>query len=416
MQKIASHLNSDRSFAEITSANGTVYIAEAAITSAFFAFVEVLMRLFEKHSKKPLNYENFFNFFEKFRTKQDNKLANDEDFDAITAAFPNLPEKMAENEISRILDKNLVELCSKLHISTKDDSGRKLKHEVLVTKVVSYQESPYLQQCNTRTVLKGIETNEEREKRELQTFKMENLQALASRLNVVRLGTKVELWKRLKIALFAETLNISKSDTKTLQIYAFVKNFASNCVFYMKAIRTNNFNLRFAVLKNSLKMFHAAKADYFNLILKHLFDFHHFFPPAFKLLMKEAWVVQAKTRKTFKALDENLENLNLELKNCIRKTQVSVIKQSSGMLSVQNEMSGIFKSFYGDHSMSFGKSKNIKRDNIAVLYERAHDTEMSMMNFGSVSQLAGSMTDEEKKDEIQSIVDDLDEQWVLRGK
>jgi len=410
-------LNSNRDFSEITSANGTVYVAEAVITTAFFVFVEVLMVLFKKHCKDQLNYENFFRFYEKYFEKTERKLLNDEEFDVIEAAFPELSEKMQEHEIARILDRNLVELCNKMNISSKDDqTGRKLKHEALVKKVFHFQDNPHLQNCKTRSLLKSIESQEERENREFSNLTLSDLQQIGTRLNVIPGGTKIELWQKIKVGLFAESLSINKFTTKTLQIYAFVKNFASNCVFYMRAIRTNNFQLRFAILKSSLKMFKAGKADYFDLVAKHLFDYHNFFPPAFKQFMQEAWVIQSKTKNTFKALDENLENLNLELKNSIKRTKIPVIKQTSRLISVQNETHSIFKTFFGDHAMNFGKSKNMKQDNVKVLKERVEKQNWILWNIGSICDLCVSFSDDEKKEETKKRIEDLDREFVLIGK
>ena len=86
------------------------------------------------------------------------------------------------------------------------------------------------------------------------------------------------------------------------------------------SIRTNNFQLRMATLKNSLRLFMSAvKYLYLNLVVDHLFDWEYLLPPFFKELMQEMWVIKTETTHSFVALDEYVEmKHNIYLKRAVQ--------------------------------------------------------------------------------------------------
>lgn len=416
MKDFGSFLNINSDFKEISSGNGKVYIAESVITSAFYLFVETLGLVFKKNNAgTPLNYQSFFIFYDNLLKTSQKKIKEPANFDFLEAALKGKAEKMDLKEIKRIHDKNLVGLCQKLNISVKE-GGKKISHADLAEKLAIYQDNLSSEECKTRTLLKEFETEEEREKREISSISKTELETIGKRLKIVTVGTKEQLWNRVKAGLLAEKLSVNDGDTRLLQMFAFVKVFASNCVFFMRAIRTNNFELRFAILKLSLRLFQQAGADYYDLVVQHLFHFHNFFPPAYKQLMRECWTVPSKTRSTFKALDEDHENLNLDLKNSLGKTTIPAIRQASNIISAQKRLHLRFKELFGDHSMNFGKSRNLNQDLVSVLKERVQNSDMILYNFASIWEFGNFLSEEEKKSLVQKAISELHSDFVAANK
>jgi len=284
---------------------------------------------------------------------------------------------------------------------------------VLVERVIKLQEET---NCQTRSILKNIETNEEMEKRELKCVEKSQLSNLCTKVGANSCGRKQELWVRAREALIAERISKNKDSVTMLQMYAFIKVFASNCLFFMQSIRTNDFDLRLGILKKSLKLFKEAGADYYTLVFNHLLDFHYFFTPAQQQFMREVCFIKCKTKNSYKTLDEIIENTNLDLKNSVHKVTTSVIKEVSSFLSVQRELEGVFKKIFGDHSHAFGRSRTIKYDNISVLDENFKLSDVKNYNLSTILGWCNNLTEEEKKFSIEKGLSEVDVKWIDPNK
>jgi len=152
------------------------------------------------------------------------------DFDFFEAVFPNRPEKMEEKELSSIPAKNLRDLSQKLGINIYNNN-RILNHDVLVQKVIEKQNTSV---CATRSTLKSIESVKEMEKREFSTATKAQIVTICEKMKMNAIGTKEEIWKKVKLGAVAESVSKNQKDDVLLQVFCFVKVFASNCVFYQQ--------------------------------------------------------------------------------------------------------------------------------------------------------------------------------------
>ena len=84
------------------------------------------------------------------------------------------------------------------------------------------------------------------------------------------------------------------------------------------------------------------------------------------------------------------------------------------MISAQKRLHSVFKQFFGDHSVVFGKSKNLDRDMVNVLKEKATDSNLILFNLASICEFGTEFSEKEKKELLDKAIEELDAEWLMR--
>jgi len=165
-------------------------------------------------------------------------------------------------------------------------------------------------------------------------------------------------------------IQFSSQNQFLFNCFIFCKYFGCVPVFYDKAIRTKNWNLRWATLKNSFKMFNN-KPKYKKLISEHIFIFKYLYPKFYKRLIKRMWALKCETTEDFVACDEYLEMIdNKSLKKQVKVAKESEIKAVSTISTVSRDSVRTMEKILGRGGQEVRNSEKMLFSNVLLLEKK----------------------------------------------
>lgn len=388
----------------VSSANGKYKVASNINTIVFHFAIEKLLHHFESLLKKPIeSISDLLYICEK---------------DLLGGFAPNDKERMKESET---LAKEF--LKAKLAVDLSSELSEKQLEECTMPFLKRFMESSHIslnQKSKKADIVASILDFQKKAPRtqtahNFHNFKMENLmnfdilskpqiQRYCRTCQILAEGSVTELIAGLKRWMSTYSIQIDPKMQFLTNCYVYVRNYGCVPIFLYQAIRTNNWNLRMAVLKGSIRLFQCGKPLYLNLVTDHLFHYQNLYPPFFKELMKKMWVMKTKTTKNYMALDEYMEmKHNLYLKNAVKVAEGEHIKAVSTLAPVSTEMSKLFHSFLGsDEAISSRKSNDLEWDFVKAL----EDLKImpTGMHISSSLELGRDVEDEELVELIGDVI------------
>ena len=366
-------LNCSTDWSQVTSGNGKFQVAKNTNTAVFHFCMKKLIEFFEKEQKKEIkNAQELYELCETKFVKNATTLQEQENSKSLGLSF--LQSKISI-EISKILKQNelddlsanfIKEFC--IHAKLEASGHKKQMIDRILEEQKKNTTLPY--------------TFHQFKINNLMNFKVLNLKQVKDYCKICNIqssGDKDVLIARLDN--FMKTFN-TKVDVNyqfLFNCYVFIKNFGCIPLFLYRAIRTNDFHLRMAVLKKSVRLFQCGKPLYLNLVCEHLFDFNYLYPKFFRKMMKEIWVVKTDHTKGFLALDEYMEcKHNKYLKKVVKVAEKDHITKVSSLANVTKEMVQIFHLLLGIRKSNFSR--------------KSEDMDWSMVErFEGMDQLPGGL-------------------------
>ena len=305
----------------------------------------------------------------------------------------NFTDKLTKNELQKYSAPFLKDFCKKAQI----DFGKKPKKEI---------ENLIIEKQKQNTTIPLLFNQFKLDN--LLNFELLNLPQIkeyCKACNVQSEGSKDTLTTRLQQFMKTFAVKVDEKTQFLLNCYVYIKHFGCIPVFLFKAIRRNNFDLRMAILKESIKLFQCGKSCYLSLVTEHLFHFQFLYPLFFKELMKEMWVVKTERSHNFLALDEFMEmKHNKYLKKSVKVAEAKHIKKVSKLASVTMEIIGIFKDFLGiNKSNSLRKSEDLPWSFVEDL--RKIETSPKGLHISSLMEMGKDVTEEELEVIMKGIID-----------
>lgn len=162
--------------------------------------------------------------------------------------------------------------------------------------------------------------------------------------------------------------------------FKFIFNISIDVLFLRKAIRNNNFELYFELLKKSLNLFYqTGKKNYYNLVLSFLFDYKNLSDEN-KIYFKNNFVIKCKNND-FIEHDAIIEKMNKWIKehtshnNCNNRI-LYLTKNYNFLINLQYNINSLFdiKNYNNQKKKVFNNYNNFDKQNFEKIFENLNES------------------------------------------